>query len=139
MPALRVYIGMFAREPSFAPGVKIADIDPATAGVYHAADLPFWLGTQDSFNLFRQTRAWSDADRSLSAQMMDTLIAFADTGNPNTARVAWAPWSPDNETEDRLRRQDRDGAAGCRPPELAGGASCRYGRRPPRRRGLSCG
>jgi para-nitrobenzyl esterase len=91
------YIGMFTRGPSFVPGAKIADIDSATAGVYHAADLPFWLGTLDSLNILRKTRNWTDTDRQLSAEMMDTLVAFADTGNPNTAHVAWAPWSPDDE------------------------------------------
>jgi para-nitrobenzyl esterase len=91
------YIDMFALNPSFAPGVKIADMDPATAGAYHTADIPFWLGTQDVFNLFRTTRIWNGWDRKLSADMMDSLIAFAATGNPNTAQVRWPAWSPKSE------------------------------------------
>jgi len=91
------YIDMFALNPSFAPGVKIADMDPATAGAYHTADIPFWLGTQDVFNLFRTTRIWNGWDRKLSADMMDSLIAFAATGNPNTVQVRWPAWSSKSE------------------------------------------
>jgi para-nitrobenzyl esterase len=85
---------MFALNPSFAPGVAIADMNTATAGAYHTADIPFWFGTQDVFNLFRATRAWNAWDRELSADMMGALIAFAATGNPNTAQVKWPAWSP---------------------------------------------
>ena len=92
------YIDTFSRNPSFAPGVKIADTNPETAGAYHTADIPFWFGTQDAFNLFRPTRAWTGDDRKMSADMMGSLIAFADTGNPGTASVRWPAWTP---------RQDR--------------------------------
>jgi para-nitrobenzyl esterase len=91
------YIDMFARNPSFAPGVKIADMNPETAGAYHTADIPFWFGTMDMFNIFRTTRAWTPADRKMSADMMGSLIAFADTGNPNTSDVHWPAWSPRDE------------------------------------------
>ena len=91
------YIDMFARNPSFAPGVKIADMNPQTAGAYHTADIPFWFGTMDMFNVFRTTRAWTASDRKMSVDMMGSLIAFADTGNPNTADVRWPAWSPRDE------------------------------------------
>jgi para-nitrobenzyl esterase len=91
------YIDMFALNPSFAPGVTIADMDPATAGAYHTADIPFWFGTQDVFNLFRTTRSWNSWDRQLSADMMDSLIAFAATGNPNTPQAKWPAWSAKSE------------------------------------------
>lgn len=91
------YIDMFALNPSFAPGAVIADINPATAGAYHTADIPFWFGTQDVFNLFRTTRDWNAWDRELSADMMGSLIAFANTGNPNTAQVKWPAWSEKSE------------------------------------------
>jgi para-nitrobenzyl esterase len=97
--SLPAYINMFALTPSFAPGVKIADMNPATAGAYHTADIPFWFGTQDAFNLFRTTRDWNAWDRRLAADMMDSLIAFADTGNPNTRAVKWPAWSAKNEQE----------------------------------------
>jgi para-nitrobenzyl esterase len=93
------YIDMFALNPSFAPGAVIADLNPATAGAYHTADIPFWFGTQDVFNLFRTTRAWNAWDRRLAADMMGSLIAFADTGNPNTDAVKWPAWSVKSEQE----------------------------------------
>jgi para-nitrobenzyl esterase len=91
------YLDMFALPPSFAPGVKIADTDTATAGAYHTADIPFWFGTLDAFNMFRTTRAWNDWDRTLSAQMMDSLVAFAATGSPNTDKIHWPAWSSTDE------------------------------------------
>jgi para-nitrobenzyl esterase len=91
------YIDMFALNPSFAPGVKIADMDPATAGAYHTADIPFWFGTLQVFNLFHTARIWNDWDRQLSADMMDSLITFAQTGNPNTNQVKWPAWAANDE------------------------------------------
>jgi para-nitrobenzyl esterase len=59
--------------------------------------VPYWFGTLESLNLFRQTRNWTAWDRELSDKMMDTLIAFAKTGNPATTAVKWPAWSPGNE------------------------------------------
>jgi para-nitrobenzyl esterase len=75
------------------PGVKIADQDTATIGAYHTSDVPYYFGTQDAYNLFRPTRNWTPWDRELSEKMTATLIAFAQTGNPSTAAVAWPAWS----------------------------------------------
>jgi para-nitrobenzyl esterase len=93
------YIDTFSRKHSYAPGVKIADQDPATIGAYHTGDIPFFFGTLDAFNLIRTTRAWTAADRDLSAKMMGTLIAFGNSGNPSTAEVNWPAWSPGNEVK----------------------------------------
>jgi carboxylesterase type B len=79
----KTYIDMFSKKHSYAPGVRIADQDVATVGAYHTADIPFWFGTLDVFNSLRTTRAWTPADRELSAKMMDSLLAFAATGNPS--------------------------------------------------------
>jgi para-nitrobenzyl esterase len=87
------YIDLFVRKHSYTPGVKIADQDPVTVGAYHNADIPFWFGTLDSFNLFRSTRTWTPADRALSERMMQSLIAFARSGSPDTADVHWPTWT----------------------------------------------
>ncbi|OYY91844.1 MAG: carboxylesterase type B [Sphingomonas sp. 28-66-16] len=89
-----VYSYMFARPHSYTPGVAIPDIDPATAGAYHTSEVPFWLGTLDSFNRFRTTRDWTRADRDFSAAMTESLVAFARTGNPDTARFQWPAFDP---------------------------------------------
>jgi para-nitrobenzyl esterase len=91
------YINIFSHKPSFAPGIVYADMKPAETGAYHTADIPFWFGTQEAFNKFRQGRAWTDYDRTLSAQMTESLIAFANSGNPATAAVKWMPWTPKSE------------------------------------------
>lgn len=89
-----VYSYMFARPHSYLKDVKIPDLDLATAGAYHTSEVPFWLNTIDSFNRFRQTRDWSAADRTFSTDMMNSLIAFAGQGNPNTAKLTWVRFDP---------------------------------------------
>jgi para-nitrobenzyl esterase len=83
----------FARSHTYAPGVTFPDLDPATAGAYHTSEVPFWLGTLDSFNRFRTTRAWTAADRAFSQTMMRALLAFARTGNPDAGSVHWPRYS----------------------------------------------
>ena len=95
----RAYIDMFSKRHSYAPGVRIADQDLATIGAYHTADIPFWFGTLDAFNLLRPTRAWTQADRELSSTMMASLIAFAATGDPSTPGAKWPAWTSDNEVK----------------------------------------
>lgn len=84
-----IYSYMFARPHSYAPGVVLPDLDPATAGSYHTSEVPFWLGSLESFNTFRTTRAWTPADRAFSSAMLDALVAFARSGNPGTAKLRW--------------------------------------------------
>lgn len=97
--AQAAYIDEFARVHPYVPGVRIADQDITTVGAYHTADIPYWFGTQDKYNMFRPTRNWTPWDRTLSTQMMDALIAFAATGNPNTPAMPWAPWKPGSESK----------------------------------------
>lgn len=84
-----VYAYFFTRTHAYRPGVTFADHDPATVGAYHTADVPYWLGTLDSLNLFRPTRDWTAEDRALSTDMMDRLLAFARGGNPGADWPAW--------------------------------------------------
>ncbi|MCX7036336.1 MAG: carboxylesterase family protein [Proteobacteria bacterium] len=94
-----LWINQFSRRHSYAPGAKIADQDLSTIGAYHTADIPFWFGNLDVFNSLRTTRAWTADDRALSSAMMGSLIAFAATGNPQTAAVQWPAWTAGNEVK----------------------------------------
>ncbi|MES2444765.1 MAG: carboxylesterase family protein [Pseudomonadota bacterium] len=94
---LPAYIDEYARVHPYVPGVRIADQDTATVGAYHTADIPYWFGTQDKYNMFRPTRNWQPWDRTLSRQMMQALIALADTGSPSTAAMPWPAWTPAKE------------------------------------------
>ncbi|MBB4613468.1 carboxylesterase/lipase family protein [Novosphingobium taihuense] len=85
----------FSRPHHYAPGVRFADLDPTTAGAYHTSEVPFWLGTIDAFDTYRTTRAWTPQDRAMSRSMMQTLLAFARTGKPETRDVAWPRFSAD--------------------------------------------
>lgn len=93
-----VYSYMFAHPHSYVPGIAFSDLDPATAGAYHTSEVPFWLGTLDSFNLYRSTRAWTPADRALSDRMTEALVTFARTGDPNVAGLAFPRFRPDKPT-----------------------------------------
>jgi len=95
----KAYVDMFSRGPSFVPGVHIADYDVATTGAYHTADIPFWFGTLDAFNLQRKTRAWGPSDYALASMMMDALVAFAATGDPSTKAAPWPAWSAEHEVK----------------------------------------
>jgi para-nitrobenzyl esterase len=91
------YINLFARKHPYAPGVKIADQNVDTIGAYHTADVPYWFGTFDAFNLFRTTRNWTDYDRELSQTMIASLIALAATGLPEVKGLKWPAWSARSE------------------------------------------
>lgn len=90
----RVFSYEFSRAHSYAPGVTFPDLDPATAGAYHTSEVPFWLGTLDSFNRYRPTRAWTTADRAFGHAMTISLVAFARTGDPATADLHWPVFDP---------------------------------------------
>lgn len=62
-------------------------------GAAHASDIVYWLGTLGSQPNYR----WTSWDRDLSAMMLDTLVAFARTGNPNTAAVKIPRFHPKSE------------------------------------------
>ncbi|NML43256.1 carboxylesterase family protein [Ramlibacter sp. G-1-2-2] len=90
------YMFMFSRVHPFTPGVKFYD-NPAAIGAYHTSDLPYFFDTLDAFNMFRTTRDWTPFDRELSARMMDSLLAFARTGNPATRATPWPRWTPEQQ------------------------------------------
>ena len=93
----RAYISLFTHKHPYAPGLVLADQNPLTVGAYHTADVPYWFGTLDAFNIFRPTRVWNEYDRRLSAQMMQSLIAVAATGSPDTSGLSWPAWSKRDE------------------------------------------
>ena len=88
-----VYIDTFTRKHPYAPGVKIADQNPATVGAYHTADVPYWLDTLDTYNWQRPTRVWTAYDRELTDRMAGALIALAETGSPVTPQLNWPAWT----------------------------------------------
>jgi para-nitrobenzyl esterase len=130
------YVYLFSRVHPYISGVRFSDHDPNTVGAYHTADVPYWLGTLESLNLFRPTRVWTDDDRALSASMSAAIVAFATRGNPNPEGVEqWPAYDARNErirefgTDTRLirwpNRQQLDFFA-ANPPQLsAAGTSAR--------------
>jgi len=106
------YIDLFTLKNPYIPGVRIADQDTATIGAYHVADLAYWFGTLDAYNMMRRTRDWRPWDRELSQDMVDALIAFAKTGSPATTAVKWPAWSASDERRvvfgDRIRVESLD-------------------------------
>ena len=81
---------MFAQPHPYVPGVRFTDMDTAAAGIYHTAEVPYFLGNFDAFNLFRATRQWTADDRLLADRMMTSLVAFASSGDPGQfAGLIW--------------------------------------------------
>lgn len=89
-----VYMYMFSRVHPLNPAVSLYD---PPQGAYHTSDVPYWFQTQNALNLFRPTRLWGEQDRALSARMMDSMLAFARTGNPATSATPWPAWRADDE------------------------------------------
>jgi para-nitrobenzyl esterase len=92
------YMYFFTRVHPYAPGIKFADHDPATVGAYHTGDVPYWLETLDSLNLFRTTRHWTAYDRELADRMSNAIVAFARSGVPDIgSKVAWPRYRQSDE------------------------------------------
>jgi para-nitrobenzyl esterase len=91
------YMYLFSRIHPYAPGAKFSDHDPATIGAYHTGDVPYWLQTLDSLNLFRTTRNWSQYDRELASRMSDVIVSFARTGKPALSGIEWPAYRSDDE------------------------------------------
>jgi para-nitrobenzyl esterase len=86
-----VYGYLFDRSHPYTPGVRFSDLDPTATGVNHTDEVSYWLGTFDSFNLIRPTRAWTQADLDLGLDIRRRLVAFARSGDPNLAnsKLRW--------------------------------------------------
>lgn len=83
------YAYLFSRRHPYTQGVTFADHNANTAGVYHSADVPYWLQTLDTMNIFRQTRTYTSFDRNLANAMSDMIVSFAQTGVPHIANHTW--------------------------------------------------
>lgn len=91
------WLTVFTRVHPFVPGVTFSDLDPARDGAYHTGDVPYWLGTYETMNLFRHTRNWTTWDRELSDKMQNAIVAFAKTGSPDTPALKFIKYDPNNE------------------------------------------
>jgi para-nitrobenzyl esterase len=91
------YMYLFSRVHPYAPGVTFSDHDPATIGAYHTGDVPYWLQTLDSLNLFRTTRNWTAYDRELATRMSDVIVSFARTGKPTVSGIDWPVYRSQDE------------------------------------------
>jgi para-nitrobenzyl esterase len=89
------YAYFFTRRQPYAPGITFIDHDPATVGAYHSGEIPYFLRTRGSLNLFRQTRIWEEVDERLEEDMAALLISFARDGKPRSPRVhEWPAFEP---------------------------------------------
>jgi para-nitrobenzyl esterase len=89
------YAYFFVRRQPYAPGITFIDHDPATAGAYHSGEIPYFLRTRDSLNLFRTTRVWQEVDAALENDMASLLVSFARDDKPTSVRVRdWPEFTP---------------------------------------------
>lgn len=94
------YAYLFTRRQPYAAGITFSDHDPATVGAYHSGDVPYWLRTRGSLDLFRKTRAWEPGDVSLEAEMSAALLSFARNSVP--VSPALGRWPAFDAAEPRL-------------------------------------
>lgn len=91
-----VFAYFFSKVHPYTEGVEFRDHNPQTAGAYHTGEVPYFLQTMDYYNLFRQTRSWTQYDWDLSDLMSDTLVSFAKTGNPGVSGLTWPIFDADH-------------------------------------------
>jgi|SRR6056300_268421 para-nitrobenzyl esterase len=91
-----VFAYFYSKVHPYAEGVEFRDHNPQTAGAYHTGEVPYFLQTMDYYNLFRETRTWTQYDRDLSELMSDTLVNFAKTGNPSVSGLTWPAFDAEN-------------------------------------------
>jgi para-nitrobenzyl esterase len=84
----------FIRRQPYAAGIAFSDHDPATVGAYHTGEVPYFLRSLDSLNLFRKTRDWSAEDQALSNVMSNAILSFARTGSPGQGWPAFDARKP---------------------------------------------
>ena len=84
----------FTRRHPYTAGITFADHDPATVGVYHTGDVPYWLSSLDALNMFRTTRDWSPMDRQLAVTMSGMVVRFAHGEKPAANWPAFDPRAP---------------------------------------------
>ncbi|MDE2596645.1 MAG: carboxylesterase family protein [Sphingomonadales bacterium] len=84
----------FTRRHPYTAGITFADHDPATVGAYHTGEVPYFLRTLESLNLFRQTRDWQPVDFQLRDTMSGMILSFARTGKPAANWPAFDPKAP---------------------------------------------
>jgi para-nitrobenzyl esterase len=87
-----VYLAQWAHvPPPNKPGIPAMNM--FGDGPSHGSDITYWMGNYVN----NPNKVWTDWDKELSEKMQDTLIAFAKTGNPNTAAVKVPRYDPNNE------------------------------------------
>lgn len=84
-----VFSYQFARVHPYTEGINFDDHSPENVGAYHSGDIPYWLQTLDSLNIYRETRTYKEFDQELSDLMSSSIIEFAYSGNPSTATLIW--------------------------------------------------
>lgn len=88
---------VFRRTQPYTPGVTFADHDPATVGAYHTVEVPYFLRTLDSLNMFRTTRDWGPEDETLRDFASGALLALARSGDPSTEMLDWPEFTEENQ------------------------------------------
>jgi para-nitrobenzyl esterase len=89
------YAYLFTRRQPYTAGIAFTDHDPASVGAYHSGDVPYWLRTRESLNLFRMTRTWEPGDVALETEMSGALLSFARTGVPLSPKLGrWPAFDP---------------------------------------------
>ena len=76
------YAYFFARRQPYAPGFPFIDHKTGDGRRVSPAEIPYFLKTRESLNLFRRTRIWEDTDVALEEDMTALLLSFARSGEP---------------------------------------------------------
>lgn len=92
-----VWVYRFDRVQPYTSGVTFPDHDPETVGAYHSVEIPYFLDTLDSLNMFRTTRDWTAEDEALRDAASGALLSLAKSGTPEHEGLNWPTFDLDNQ------------------------------------------
>ena len=94
-----VYISMFSRVHPYVDGVTFSDHNPKTVGAYHTGEVPYWLQTQDAYNLFRPTRSWTP---TIAISRTSSPTRSSRSPRPGARRLPRSPWPRYDPTHEQM-------------------------------------
>lgn len=92
-----VWVYRFDRVQPYTPGITFPDHDPQTVGAYHSVEIPYFLDTLESLNMFRTTRDWSPDDETLRDVASGALVSLARNGSPAHEDLDWPQYDMDSQ------------------------------------------
>lgn len=85
-----------------APPIARETAEGNSAGVFHCAGVPYAFGNLNNWKNWD----WTDADRALSKDILETWVRFMTSGNPNATDIGSGTWPALSSTRNKIKIWD---------------------------------